>query len=84
MRATGKAVAFIGTCMAVLFGSATLVPDQVTAAEQVGASERRAAPVKTGEVAPDFTLADQDGRKHTLSAERGRRPVVLIFYRGYW
>ena len=43
----------------------------------------RAAPVAVGESAPDFTLADQDGRKRTLSAERGK-PVVLVFYRGHW
>ena len=44
----------------------------------------RAAPVATGEIAPDFTLADQDGRSHALSAERGKRAVVLVFYRGHW
>ena len=44
----------------------------------------RAAPVKAGETAPDFTLTDQNGQKHTLSAERGKRAVVLVFYRGYW
>jgi cytochrome oxidase Cu insertion factor (SCO1/SenC/PrrC family) len=41
-------------------------------------------PVGVGEFAPDFTLPDQDGRPHTLSAERGQRAVVLIFYRGHW
>ena len=44
----------------------------------------RGVPVKTGDAAPDFTLVDQDGRSHTLSGERGKRPVVVIFYRGYW
>lgn len=42
------------------------------------------APVGVGALAPDFTLPDQDGRSHTLSAERGRRAVVLVFYRGHW
>jgi peroxiredoxin len=37
-----------------------------------------------GEQAPDFTLTDQAGQKRSLSAERGKRPVVLVFYRGYW
>lgn len=32
-----------------------------------------------GDVAPDFTLADQDGKQVTLSALRGK-PVVLYFY----
>jgi len=43
-----------------------------------------AAPVGVGDLAPDFTLADQDGRRHTLSVERGKRAVVLVFYRGHW
>ena len=50
----------------------------------LAADERRAAPVGVGEIAPDFMLEDQDGGKHALSAERGKRPVVLAFYRGYW
>lgn len=45
---------------------------------------RRYEPLSVGELAPNFTLQDQHGRRHTLSAERGRRPVVLVFYRGYW
>ena len=32
-----------------------------------------------GDLAPDFTLLDQDGNPQTLSAARGR-PVVLFFY----
>jgi peroxiredoxin len=35
-------------------------------------------------VAPDFTLSDERGRKVTLSEARGKAPVVLVFYRGYW
>lgn len=31
------------------------------------------------DIAPDFTLADQDGREHSLSDYRGRR-VILYFY----
>jgi cytochrome oxidase Cu insertion factor (SCO1/SenC/PrrC family) len=60
--------------------AAALTSSQPFAADR----EKRGAPVKTGDVAPDFTLADQVGRSHTLSAERGKRPVVLVFYRGYW
>lgn len=40
--------------------------------------------VKVGEAAPDFTLTDQDGQPITLSAYRGQKAVVLVFYRGYW
>jgi cytochrome oxidase Cu insertion factor (SCO1/SenC/PrrC family) len=35
------------------------------------------------QLAPDFTLNDQDGKPFTLSSLRGV-PVVLVFYRGYW
>jgi cytochrome oxidase Cu insertion factor (SCO1/SenC/PrrC family) len=47
-------------------------------------SEERSTPVAVGEVAPDFTLEDQSHNKITLSAARGKSPVVLVFYRGYW
>jgi cytochrome oxidase Cu insertion factor (SCO1/SenC/PrrC family) len=45
---------------------------------------QRAGPIGIGEVAPDFTLQDQNGQKVTLSDARGKSPVVLVFYRGYW
>jgi len=48
------------------------------------AAQPRPAPVATGEIAPDFELKDQEGRAHRLSAERGKRAVVLVFYRGHW
>lgn len=40
--------------------------------------------VKPGGAAPDFTLEDQDGKPVTLSDYRGKKTVVLVFYRGYW
>jgi cytochrome oxidase Cu insertion factor (SCO1/SenC/PrrC family) len=36
-----------------------------------------------GEVAPDFTLQDENGQPFHLASAHGSR-VVLIFYRGYW
>lgn len=36
-----------------------------------------------GELAPDFTLQDENGQPFHLASTRGSR-VVLIFYRGYW
>jgi cytochrome oxidase Cu insertion factor (SCO1/SenC/PrrC family) len=47
-------------------------------------SDERSTPVAVGEVAPDFTLEDQNKNKVTLSNARGKSPVVLVFYRGYW
>jgi len=40
--------------------------------------------VKVGQAAPDFTLEDSDGKAITLSDFRGKKSVVLVFYRGYW
>ena len=40
--------------------------------------------VKIGEVAPDFTLETAEGKTLTLSDFRGKKSVVLVFYRGYW
>lgn len=59
-----------------------LASSPLVAADQP--ATKRSTPVAAGDIAPDFTLADQDGGKHTLSAERGKRPVVLVFYRGHW
>lgn len=36
--------------------------------------------LKVGDLAPDFTLADEAGDRHQLSSYRGKNPVVLIFY----
>ena len=47
-------------------------------------TKARNTPVGVGEVAPDFTLEDQNGQKVKLSEARGKSPVVLVFYRGYW
>jgi len=42
------------------------------------------AVVRVGERAPEFTLPDAGGRPVSLAEFRGRKPVVLVFYRGYW
>ena len=40
--------------------------------------------VKVGQPAPDFTLEDSDGKNVTLADYRGKKSVVLVFYRGHW
>ena len=40
--------------------------------------------VEVGSPAPDFTLADSQGVAHHLSDLRGRKEVVLVFFRGTW
>jgi hypothetical protein len=37
-----------------------------------------------GQPAPSFTLPDARGQRVSLADFRGRKPVVLVFYRGYW
>lgn len=41
-------------------------------------------PLKVGDAAPNFTLVDHRGNKATLSDSKGKSPVVVVFYRGYW
>ena len=48
------------------------------------ASSQRNTPIAVGEEAPNFTLNDQNGQKITLADARGKSPLVLVFYRGYW
>ena len=40
--------------------------------------------IKIGQPAPDFTLQNQDGKNISLSDYRGKKNVVLVFYRGHW
>jgi peroxiredoxin (alkyl hydroperoxide reductase subunit C) len=37
-------------------------------------------PIAIGSVAPDFTLKDQNNEDFTLSARRGERAVLIVFY----
>ena len=48
------------------------------------ARSQRNTPIAVGAEAPNFTLDDQNGQKVTLADARGKSPVVLVFYRGYW
>ena len=43
-----------------------------------------ATTLKIGERPADFTLPDASGRPVSLAPYRGVKPVVLVFYRGYW
>ena len=40
--------------------------------------------VKIGDAAPDFTLESEKGHPVTLSQFRGKKNVILVFYRGHW
>jgi cytochrome oxidase Cu insertion factor (SCO1/SenC/PrrC family) len=40
--------------------------------------------VRVGDAAPDFTLESMTGGTVTLSQYRGKKNVLLVFYRGHW
>lgn len=40
--------------------------------------------LKPGMTAPDFALTNHDGVTHRLSEYRGKKAIVLVFYRGYF
>lgn len=40
--------------------------------------------IRAGDMAPDFTLESKDSSLITLSDYRGKKNVVLVFYRGHW
>jgi len=40
--------------------------------------------VTVGSIAPDFTLDALAGPPITLSEYRGKKNIILVFYRGYW
>ncbi len=57
---------------------------QTAAKETTNSSATDINRVKIGQPAPDFTLEDVDGKNISLSDYRGKKNVVLVFYRGYW
>ncbi len=61
-----------------------LASTSVSLSRSLNTTQKTQSPVATGAVAPDFTLKDQHGRQTKLSESRGKNPVVLVFYRGYW
>ncbi len=68
----------------------TLLAAPLAAQTRLGPADGRGLPpVDTGRVkvvapAPDFTLESLAGGTVTLSQFRGKKTVVLQFYRGHW
>jgi len=46
----------------------------------LGCARLRAAELKVGDAAPDFSLTGSDGKTHKLSDHQGRRAVVLAWF----
>ena len=76
----------IALLFGVLFALGLGVDAQVNTPKTKGfkmtTSRDKSEPLKTGEIAPDFTLNDTAGRQVKLS--KAKMPVVLVFHRGYW
>ncbi len=70
--------------LAEVFPTIVLLSLALAANFQSTTNPHRSTPVAVGDIAPDFTLEDQNKNKVTLSEARGKSPVVLVFYRGYW
>ncbi len=49
-----------------------------------GGAAFSAEPLFVGQKAPTFALPDADGKTFDLAAHRGQRPLILVFYRGYF
>jgi len=53
----------------------------LTAAAQTPKESPSPAPkVKVGDIAPDFTLVDQNGQPHSLHDYKGKKNVALAFF----
>ncbi len=65
--------------------SATLLvaPGLLTASLRTE-EESASARVVVGQPAPDLELSDLEGQNHRLSELRGKKNVVLVFFRGAW
>lgn len=78
----------VGVAIALLIWSAAIaVPQDGTALgpkDGAGLPPTDLARVAVGSLAPDFTLESKDGTAVSLSRFRGRKNVVLVFYRGHW
>lgn len=62
---------FVIASLVMMMAAAALAADQNTPPEPK---------IKTGDMAPDFTLRDQSGKQVKLSDFRGKKNVVLAFY----
>jgi len=40
--------------------------------------------VSVGDMAPNFSAEDESGTFRKLSKLKGKKNLILIFYRGYW
>ncbi len=75
----------ITTGLIVVCGTALLLLSCARSGQSLpGAQAQQGAPpepkIKVGDIAPDFTLRDQNGKEASLKDFRGKKNVVLAFY----
>lgn len=79
-RAVTRAVAGIGLCaMPLAAQTVRLGPADGHDLPPIDTGRGR-----VGTRAPDFTLESLSGDTVTLSQYRGKKNVILVFYRGHW
>ncbi len=78
------ALNFLMCALACTSGASNTPQQPTNTTPQTTQAQAGNTPVKVGDVAPDFTLEDQNGQAVKLSEAREKTPVVLVFYRGYW
>lgn len=72
------------TVMAFLLLTISPVPAQLGPKDGANLKATDLERIKVGDKAPDFTLENMDGKRISLSDFRGKKNVVLVFYRGHW
>jgi cytochrome oxidase Cu insertion factor (SCO1/SenC/PrrC family) len=77
-RFVGKTVLVLGSLML------TLAAAGPSSAQDPADHAAEAAAVRVGEPAPDFSLPASDGKTYHLADLRGKKPVVLVIFRGVW
>jgi peroxiredoxin len=63
---------------------AALIADIETSIEDLRASGVEARALKTGDLAPDFSLPNAAGQTRRLAELLAKGPVIVSFYRGVW
>ena len=73
-------------CLMILFAVSCLSGEDRGLGPKDGFDLKPADPerVQVGMPAPDFALESKDAAIVTLSQFRGKKNVVMVFYRGYW
>ncbi len=74
MTRTLRSLTFSALAVAAMFCAVTSQADDA----------KEMARVEVGQEAPDFTLPDPAGTDFTLSALRGEKNVLMVFFRGAW